>query len=118
MNYVNFLKQMNNIDCGNWTALVSRELDFTLIMVNKQPAIHVIKDNKGKTHCPLYSLNGIEDEALDLVIEFVKSNGQLDANEATTDIAEQFGMIKQFDSAADVMISLVKEALTEHTNED
>ena len=54
MNYVNFLKEINNIDCGNWTALVSRERDFTLIMVNKQPAIHVIKDNKGKTHCPLY----------------------------------------------------------------
>ncbi|WP_203621863.1 hypothetical protein [Apilactobacillus nanyangensis] len=118
MNYVNFLKQINNIDGGNWTALASRERDFTLIMVNKQPAIHVIKDNKGKTHCPLYSLNGIEDESLDLVIEFVKSNGQLDANEATTDIAEQFGMIKQFDSAGEVMFSLIEEALTEHANED
>lgn len=118
MNYVNFLKQINNIEGGNWKALVSRERDLALITVDKTPAINVIKDDKGKIHCSLHSLNGIENESLDLVIEFVKGNDQLGVNEETAYIAEEFGIIKRFDDAGELMFNFIKESLKEHANED
>lgn len=118
MNYVRFLKEMNNIENGNWKALVSRERDFVLIKTDCGPAIHVNRDDNGEIRCSLYSLPGVEKESLDLVIDFVKSTNQLEVGEVTADIAEKFGMIKQFDNAGAVMISMIKEALTEHANED
>lgn len=118
MNYVNFLKQINNIECGNWKALVSRDRDMALITVDKTPAINVIKDDKGKIHCSLHSLIGIEIESLDLISEFVKGNDQLGVNEETAYIAEELGMIKRFDDAGELMINFIKESLKELANED
>lgn len=111
MNYVNFLKQINNLDDGKWTADVSRERDFALIKNDIGIAIKIIKEDNGKVECELHELRGASNNKLDLIIQFVQGNDQLDVKEQNADTAEEYGLIKQFDTAADIAINFVKEQL-------
>lgn len=116
MNYVNFLKQMNNLDDDRWTADVSRERDFVLIKNDIGIAIKIDKDDNGKTNCELHELRGAKNERLDLIIQFVKSNDQLDVKDENVDTAEEYGLIKQFDDSGEIAMNFIRETILERTN--
>lgn len=108
MDYITFLKKMNELTNNNWKARVADDRSHFVLLQNEDNI--ALSYDKGGSY-RLFNLGGINSTALDVIYAFTKSKDPLSTDAEEENYAELFGLVKAYPNKQAVAMSIMTDRL-------
>lgn len=111
MNYIGFLKKINELTKNNWKARIADDRSHFVMLQNEDNiAISYDKTDSDSSY-HLFNLGGANSTALDVIYAFTKSKDPLEADEEEENYAKLFGLVKNYPNKQAVAMSIMTDRL-------
>ena len=111
MNYIGFLKKINELTNNNWKARITDDRSHFVLLQNEDN-IALSYDKVGSdSSYHLFNLGGVNSTALDLIYAFIQSKEPLQTDEEEENYAKWFGLVKNYPNKQAVAMSIMTDRL-------
>lgn len=110
MNFITFLKKINELSEYEWSAKITGKRDYLLILVDGGDVAIEYDNNMEDGVFQLFSLGGVKGKAIDLIYAFTQSKEPLNINEEDEKIAQSL-FIRTYEDPIDVAHSVLTDNL-------